>query len=63
MIESTRKIWKQLTLNGRRHVNSQNYESASKRVFKIDIGNIPPNEVDNYMQKRIINKMKKNTIC
>ena len=29
-----------------------------KRVFKIDIGNIPPNEVDNYI-KRIINKMKK----
>ena len=32
--------------------------APSKRVFKIDIGNIPPNEVDNYMQ-RIINKMKK----
>ena len=23
---------------------------AEKRVFKIDIGNIPPNEVDNYMK-------------
>jgi len=32
--------------------------APSKRVYKIDIGNIPPNEVDNYMQ-RIINKMKK----
>ena len=32
--------------------------TPEKRVFKIDIGNIPPNEVDNYMQ-RIINKMKK----
>ena len=32
--------------------------APEKRVFKIDIGNIPPNEVDNYMQ-RIINKMKK----
>jgi hypothetical protein len=27
-------------------------------VFKVDIGNIPPNEVDNFMQQ-IINKMKK----
>ena len=36
-------------------------KAPSKRVFKIDIGNIPPNEVDNYMQ-RIINKMKKTPI-
>ena len=25
--------------------------APSKRVFKIDIGNIPPAEVDNYMQR------------
>ena len=35
--------------------------APSKRVFKIDIGNIPPAEVDNYMQ-RIINKMKKTPV-
>ena len=32
--------------------------APEKRVFKVDIGNIPPAEVDNYMQQ-IINKMKK----
>ena len=32
--------------------------APEKRVFKVDIGNIPPNEVDNFMQQ-IINKMKK----
>jgi hypothetical protein len=32
--------------------------APSKRVFKIDIGNIPPNEVENYMEQ-VINKMKK----
>jgi len=32
--------------------------APEKRVFKIDIGNLPPNEVDTYM-KRIIDKMKK----
>jgi len=32
--------------------------APEKRVFKLDIGNIPPNEVDNYMQQ-VINKMKK----
>ena len=32
--------------------------APEKRVFKLDIGNIPPDEVDNYMQQ-VINKMKK----
>jgi len=32
--------------------------APEKRIFKLDIGNIPPAEVDNYMQK-VINKMKK----
>ena len=35
--------------------------APEKRVFQIDIGNIPPAEVDNYMQK-ILNKMKKTPI-
>tara|TARA_Y100000361_G_scaffold17659_1_gene13759 strand:- start:2128 stop:3201 length:1074 start_codon:yes stop_codon:yes gene_type:complete len=35
--------------------------APEKRVFKIDIGNIPPNEVDNFMN-RVINKMKKTPI-
>ena len=35
--------------------------APEKRVFQIDIGNIPPNEVDNYMQK-VLNKMKKTPI-
>ncbi len=35
--------------------------APEKRVFRVDIGNIPPNEVDNYMQ-RIINKMKKTPV-
>jgi len=32
--------------------------APEKRIFKIDIGNIPPNEVDTFMEQ-IINKMKK----
>jgi hypothetical protein len=32
--------------------------APEKRIFKVDVGNIPPNEVDNYMQK-IINASKK----
>ena len=58
MIEYTRKIWKQLTLMEDDMLIHRIMRAPSKRVFKIDIGNIPPAEVDNYMQ-RIINKMKK----
>jgi hypothetical protein len=61
MVESTRKVWKQLTLMEDAMLIHRIMRAPSKRVFKIDIGNIPPAEVDNYMQ-RIINKMKKTPI-
>jgi hypothetical protein len=32
--------------------------APERRIFKVDVGNIPPNEVDQYMQN-IINTMKK----
>ena len=58
MIEQPRKTWKQLTLMEDAMLIHRIMRAPDKRVFKIDIGNIPPQEVDNYMQK-IINKMKK----
>jgi hypothetical protein len=58
MLESARKAWKQLTLMEDAMLIHRIMRAPEKRIFKIDIGNIPPNEVDGYMQK-IINKMKK----
>ena len=58
MIENGRRLWKQLSLMEDAMLTHRIMRAPEKRVFKIDIGNIPPNEVDNYMQ-RIINKMKK----
>ena len=58
MIESARKTWKQLTLMEDAMLVHRIMRAPEKRIFKIDIGNIPPNEVDNYMQQ-IINKSKK----
>ena len=58
ILESGRKVWKQLTLMEDAMLIHRIMRAPEKRVFKVDIGNIPPNEVDNYMQ-RIINKMKK----
>jgi hypothetical protein len=58
MIENARRVWKQLSLMEDAMLIHRIMRAPEKRVFKIDIGNIPPTEVDNYMQK-IITKMKK----
>lgn len=58
MIEQPRKTWKQLTLMEDAMMIHRIMRAPQKRAFKIDIGNIPPAEVDTYMQK-VINKMKK----
>ncbi len=57
-IEGARKIFKQLTLMEDAMLIHRIMRAPEKRVFKLDIGNIPPAEVDNYMQQ-VINKMKK----
>jgi hypothetical protein len=58
MLEAGRKVWKQLTLMEDAMLIHRIMRAPEKRVFKLDIGNIPPAEVDNYMQQ-VINKMKK----
>tara|TARA_Y100000593_G_scaffold51140_1_gene96177 strand:+ start:446 stop:2251 length:1806 start_codon:yes stop_codon:yes gene_type:complete len=58
MIENARKTWKALSLMEDAMLVHRIMRAPEKRIFQIDIGNIPPNEVDNYMQQ-IINKMKK----
>ena len=58
MLEGARKTWKQLTLMEDAMMIHRIMRAPAKRVFNIDIGNIPPNEVDSYMQQ-VINRMKK----
>jgi len=58
MIEGGRRVWKQLMLMEDAMLIHRVMRAPEKRIFKIDVGNIPPNEVDNYMQK-IINSSKK----
>ena len=57
-IEGGRKIYKQLTLMEDAMLIHRIMRAPEKRIFKLDIGNIPPAEVENYMQQ-VINKMKK----
>ena len=58
MLEAGRKVWKQMTLMEDAMLIHRIMRAPEKRVFKLDIGNIPPAEVDNYMQQ-VVNKMKK----
>ena len=58
ILEPARKTWKQLTLMEDAMLIHRIMRAPEKRVFKIDVGNIPPHEVDTYMQK-IINNTKK----
>ncbi len=58
MLEGARRVWKQLVLMEDAMLIHRIMRAPEKRVFKVDIGNIPPNEVENFMNK-IITKMKK----
>ena len=57
-LEGGRKVWKQLTLMEDAMLIHRIMRAPEKRIFKIDVGNIPPREVEQFMQT-IINKMKK----
>ena len=58
MIEGGRRVWKQLQLMEDAMLIHRIMRAPDKRKFKIDIGNIPPAEVETYMN-RIIDRMKK----
>ena len=58
MVEGGRRVWKQLQLMEDAMLIHRVMRAPEKRIFNVDVGNIPPNEVDNYMQK-IINASKK----
>ena len=57
-IEPARKIYKQLTLTEDAALIHRIMRAPEKRTFYINVGQIPPNEVENFMQKTI-NTMKK----
>jgi hypothetical protein len=58
MIESARRVWKQVTLLEDAMLIHRITRAPEKRIFKLDVGNIPPNEVPTFMAKAI-DSMKK----
>lgn len=57
-IEPARKTYKQYVLMKDAMLLHRITRAPEKRVFTINVGNIPPHEVDGYMQK-VMQKMKK----
>ena len=58
MIEGARKIWKQLSIMEDAMLIHRIMRAPQKRVFKIDVGNIAPDQVELFVQN-FINKIKK----
>lgn len=61
MLEGARKLYKQLVLMEDAMLIHRIMRAPEKRIFKVDIGNIPPAEVDQYMNN-LMNRMKKTPV-
>jgi len=61
VLEPARRIWRQLTLLEDAMMAYRIVRSPERRVFYIDVGNIPPQDVEQFMQKAITS-MKRNQV-
>ena len=61
ILEASRRIWRQLTLMVDAMMADRVIRSSERRLFKIDVGAIPPQDVEQYMQK-IVTQLKRHSI-
>lgn len=61
VLESARRIWRQLILSEDAMLLYRVVRAPERRIFYIDVGNIPPEEVENYMQN-IQSSLKRNMV-
>jgi len=61
ILEPARRIWRQLTLMEDAVMAYRIVRSPERRVFYVDVGNINPQDVEQYMQK-VMTQMKRNQI-
>tara|TARA_R110001583_G_scaffold84373_3_gene221971 strand:- start:1012 stop:3000 length:1989 start_codon:yes stop_codon:yes gene_type:complete len=61
VLEPARRIWRQLTLMEDAMMAYRVVRSSERRVFKIDVGAIPPQDVEGYMQK-IVSQLKRHSV-
>ncbi len=51
VLESARRIWRQLILIEDAMLVYRIVRAPERRIFYIDVGNVPPEEIENYMQQ------------
>ena len=51
VLEPARRIWRQLTLLEDAMMAYRIVRSPERRVFYIDVGNVPPEDVSNYVEQ------------
>ena len=61
VLEAARRIWRQLTLLEDAVMAYRIVRSPERRVFYIDVGGIPPEDIEQYMQK-VTTQMKRNQV-
>ena len=61
VLEPARRVWRQLTLLEDAVMAYRIVRSPERRAFYIDVGNIPPEDVEQYMQS-VMTQMKRNQI-
>ena len=61
VLDPARRIFRQLTLLEDAMMAYRVVRSPERKVFYIDVGGIPPNEVEQYMQK-VVTTMKRNQV-
>jgi len=61
ILEASRRIWRQLILMEDAMMAYRVIRSSERRVFKIDVGAIPPQDVEQYMQK-VVTQLKRHSV-
>jgi len=61
ILEPARRIWRQLTLMEDAMMAYRVVRSSERRMFKIDVGSIPPQEVEQYMEK-VVSQLKRHSV-
>ena len=61
VLEPSRRIWRQLTLMEDAMMAYRIVRAPERRIFKIDVGGIAPQDVEQYMQK-IMTQMKRHQV-
>ena len=61
VLEPARRIWRQLILLEDAMLVYRVIRAPERRVFKIDVGNVPPEDIGNYMEQ-VQNSLKRSSV-